>query len=66
MSYVTYHPHLMPARRLPKITAWAADFNTTRPRSALGYLTPAVYAANYTATDNRLRKLTLPPILIQF
>jgi transposase InsO family protein len=38
-----------------KIAAWAADFNTTRLHSALGYLTPAAYAANFTATDDRLR-----------
>jgi hypothetical protein len=38
-----------------KIAAWVADFNTARPHSALGYLTPAAYAANFTATDNRLR-----------
>jgi putative transposase len=34
-----------------KIAAWIADFNTARPHSALGYLTPAAYAA----TDDRLR-----------
>src|SRR3954447_16852720 len=38
-----------------KITAWVLDFNTARPHSALGYLTPAAYAANFTATDDRLR-----------
>ncbi len=38
-----------------KIAAWVADFNTTRPHSALGYLTPAAYAANFTATGDRLR-----------
>lgn len=38
-----------------KIAAWIADFNTARPHSALGYLTPAAYAANFTATDDRLR-----------
>ncbi len=27
------------------ITTWVADYNTTRPHSALGYQTPAVYAA---------------------
>lgn len=37
-----------------KITAWVADFNTARPHSALGYLTPASYAAKFTATDDRL------------
>jgi len=30
-------------------------FYTARPHSALGYLTPAAYAANFTATDDRLR-----------
>ena len=38
-----------------KIAAWVADFNTARPHSALGYLTPAAYAANFTATGDRLR-----------
>ncbi len=38
-----------------KIAAWVLDFNTARPHSALGYLTPAAYAANFTATDDRLR-----------
>jgi putative transposase len=38
-----------------RIAAWVADFNTARPHSALGYLTPAAYAANFTATDDRLR-----------
>ncbi len=38
-----------------KIAAWVIDFNTARPHSALGYLTPAAYAANFTATDDRLR-----------
>jgi hypothetical protein len=38
-----------------KIAAWIADFNTAHPHSALGYLTPAAYAANVTATDDQLR-----------
>jgi putative transposase len=38
-----------------KIAAWAADFNTARPHSSLGNLTPAAYAANFTAMDDRLR-----------
>ena len=38
-----------------KIAAWVADFNLERPHSALGYLTPAAYAANLTATGDRLR-----------
>jgi putative transposase len=37
------------------IARWAADFNHCRPHSALGYLTPAVYAANLAATNDRLR-----------
>ena len=40
-----------------KIAAWAADYNSQRPHSSLGYLTPAAYAANLTATCNRLRNL---------
>ena len=39
-----------------KIAAWVADLNTERPHSALGYLTPAAFAANFTATtDQRAR-----------
>jgi len=35
------------------IAAWAADYNTERPHSSLGYKTPAAYAANLTATGLR-------------
>lgn len=38
-----------------KIAAWITDYNDKRPHSALGYLTPAAYAATFTATGNRLR-----------
>ena len=38
-----------------KIAIWADDDNQRRPRSALGYLTPAAYAANLSATCDRLR-----------
>lgn len=38
-----------------KIAAWVADYNEQRPHSAIGYLTPAAYAANFSATDDRLR-----------
>jgi transposase InsO family protein len=38
-----------------QITDWVDDFNHQRPHSALGYLTPAAYAANLTATCDRLR-----------
>ena len=37
------------------IKAWTDDFNQSRPHSAIGYLTPAAYAASLTATDDRLR-----------
>ncbi|CAH2396494.1 hypothetical protein MES5069_1370001 [Mesorhizobium escarrei] len=37
------------------IAEWRDDYNRSRPHSALGYLTPAAYAANLTATDDRLR-----------
>lgn len=37
------------------IAQWAHDYNEARPHSALGYLTPAAYAANLTATGDRLR-----------
>jgi len=35
------------------ITAWAADYNTRRPHSSLGYKTPAAYADHLTATGHR-------------
>jgi transposase InsO family protein len=38
-----------------RIASWIADYNEQRPHSALGYLTPARYAANLTATCDRLR-----------
>ena len=33
-----------------KLSAWAADYNTRRPHSAIGYQTPAAYAAHLNAT----------------
>jgi transposase InsO family protein len=38
-----------------RIAAWADDYNSQRPHSSLDYLTPAAYAANLTATCDRLR-----------
>ncbi len=38
-----------------RITDWTDDYNDRRPHSALGYLTPAAYAANLSATCDRLR-----------
>ena len=38
-----------------RIAAWADDYNSQRPHSSLGYLTPAAYAAYLTATCDRLR-----------
>jgi putative transposase len=38
-----------------KIADWTDDYNEQRPHSALGYLTPAAYAASLTATCDRLR-----------
>ena len=38
-----------------RIADWTEDYNRQRPHSALGYLTPAAYAANLTATCDRLR-----------
>ena len=38
-----------------RISAWADDYNHQRPHSSLGYLPPAAYAANLTATCDRLR-----------
>jgi putative transposase len=37
------------------ISRWTADFNHCRPHSALCNMTPAAYAANLTATNDRLR-----------
>jgi putative transposase len=38
-----------------KDSAWVSDYNHRRPHSSLGYATPAQYAANLTATGDRLR-----------
>lgn len=35
-----------------KIAVWADDYNTGRPHSALGYQTPAAFAAKLIATDH--------------
>ncbi len=35
---------------------WVADYNHSRPHSALGYATPAAFAAQLTATGDRLRE----------
>jgi putative transposase len=43
-----------------KITNWVDDYNQRRPHSALGYLTPAAYAANFSATRDRLRSPDQP------
>jgi putative transposase len=37
------------------ISAWVADYNATRPHSALGYQTPAAFAAKLAAMGDRLR-----------
>jgi len=38
-----------------KVSAWVGNYNCLRPHSSLGYATPAEYAANLTATGDRLR-----------
>ena len=38
-----------------KLATWATDYNTERPHSGLGYLTPTAQAALLTATGDRLR-----------
>ncbi len=38
-----------------KLATWVSDYNDQRPHSALGYLTPAAYTANFTAPDDQLR-----------
>jgi putative transposase len=48
-----------------KVSAWVSDYNHQRPHSSLGYATPAQYAANLTATGDRLRnpdKLRRSPV----
>ena len=40
-----------------RIANWIDDYNQRRPHSALGYLTPAAYAANLSAPCDRLRNL---------
>ena len=54
------------------VARWMTAYNQTRPHSALGYLTPAAYAAHLTATCNRLRNLdplrrshVAPPALLR-
>jgi putative transposase len=37
------------------IDTWVAAYNLQRPHSSLGYLTPAAFAANLTATGDQLR-----------
>lgn len=47
------------------VARWVADYNSARPHSALGYQTPNAYAAQLTATGDRLRHpepLRRPPI----
>jgi transposase InsO family protein len=38
-----------------KLRNWVEDYNNQRPHSAIGYQTPAAYAAKLTATFDRLR-----------
>jgi putative transposase len=48
-----------------RISAWIDDYNQRRPHSALGYQTPAAYAANLAATGGRLRnpdQFRRPPV----
>jgi putative transposase len=33
-----------------KVAAWALDYNTRRPHSSIGYLTPEAFAVSLTAT----------------
>src|ERR1700761_6059089 len=40
-----------------KLAAWTADYNTARPHSAIGYQTPAAYAAHLTATGRPATRL---------
>ncbi len=38
------------------VAAWVADYNAERPHSALGYQTPAAYAAQLAAMGDPLRE----------
>jgi putative transposase len=38
------------------LARWTTNYNRQRPHSALGYLTPATFAGQFTATSGRLRK----------
>ena len=53
MSFLTKPLFFGLAHAWTTITNWVG--NQRRPHSALGYLTPAAYAANLTATCDRLR-----------
>ena len=47
------------------LARWVADYNHRRPHAAIGYQTPATYAARLTATGGRLRvvdALRQPPV----
>ncbi len=44
-----------------KLAAWAADYNTERPHSAIGYQTPAAYAAHLNATGRPAAQLESSP-----
>lgn len=47
------------------VARWVVDYNQRRPHSALGYQTPAAYAAQLAATAGRLRnpdQLRQPPV----
>ena len=37
------------------LARWTASYNQQRPHSAIGYLTPAAFAATFTAMGDRLR-----------
>ena len=43
-----------------KVRDWVDDYNHKRPHSSLGYMPPAKYAANLTATGDRLRNPDQP------
>ncbi len=43
------------ARRI--VASWVADYNAARPHSALGYETPAAFAAQFAATGDQLHAM---------
>jgi putative transposase len=54
-EFLNESPFLDLDAALSKIANWIDNYNQQRPHSVLGYLMPAAYAANLSATSDRLR-----------